>query len=71
MTGYSTKDKNEEDIKSLFSKYGDIIEFSWKGRFCFIVKLASILLGLFKSRRSYRSCESNESKRLRWKYFRC
>jgi len=36
VTGYSTKE-SQEDIKSEFTKYGEIAEFSWKGRFCFIV----------------------------------
>ena len=49
VTGYSTKDKNEDDIKALFSKYGEISEFSWKGRFCFIVYFSIYYIGLFKS----------------------
>lgn len=49
VTGYSTKDKNEEDIKTLFAKYGEISEFSWKGRFCFIVIMRLFILGIFKS----------------------
>ncbi|CAD8086155.1 unnamed protein product [Paramecium sonneborni] len=35
VTGYSAKE-SEMDIKSAFAKHGEIQEFSWKGRFCFI-----------------------------------
>ena len=36
ITGYSSKEEPSE-IKKLFKKYGKIEEFSWKGKFCFIV----------------------------------
>lgn len=36
ITGYSSKE-DPHDIKKLFKKYGKIEEFSWKGKFCFIV----------------------------------
>lgn len=36
ITGYSSKEDPSE-IKKLFKKYGKIEEFSWKGKFCFIV----------------------------------
>ncbi|CAD8077566.1 unnamed protein product [Paramecium primaurelia] len=35
VTGYSAKE-SEMDIKSIFARHGEIQEFSWKGRFCFI-----------------------------------
>ncbi len=37
VTGYSMKE-DQHDIKKLFKKYGKIDEFSWKGKYCFIVK---------------------------------
>ena len=40
VTGYSAKE-SEMDIKSVFAKHGEIQEFSWKGRFCFIVRRGS------------------------------
>lgn len=36
VTGFATRD-TEDDIKKLFKPYGTIEDFSWKGRFCFIV----------------------------------
>lgn len=36
ITGYSSKE-DPHDIKKIFKKYGKIEEFSWKGKFCFIV----------------------------------
>ena len=38
ITGYSSKE-DPHDIKKSFKKFGKIEEFSWKGKFCFIVKL--------------------------------
>jgi hypothetical protein len=36
VTGYSSKE-DPHDIKKIFKKFGKIEEFSWKGKFCFIV----------------------------------
>lgn len=36
VTGYSLKEQSE-DMRKIFEKYGEIQEFSWKGRFFFIV----------------------------------
>jgi len=36
ITGYSAKE-DEHDIKKIFKKYGKIDEFSWKGKYCFVV----------------------------------
>lgn len=44
VTGYSTKE-SEMEIRNAFTKYGEISEFSWKGRFCFIVRSGSCLIG--------------------------
>ncbi|CAD8062457.1 unnamed protein product [Paramecium primaurelia] len=35
VTGYSAKE-SEMEIKNAFARHGEIQEFSWKGRFCFI-----------------------------------
>lgn len=48
VTGYSLKETLEE-MKQIFEKYGTIEEFSWKGRFFFVVNLSHfsfLLLGL-------------------------
>ena len=37
VTGYSAKE-SEMEIKNAFARHGEIQEFSWKGRFCFIVR---------------------------------
>jgi arginine/serine-rich splicing factor 7 len=44
VTAYSTKE-SEMEIRNAFAKYGEIQEFSWKGRFCFIVRSGSWHLG--------------------------
>jgi arginine/serine-rich splicing factor 7 len=36
VTGYSSKE-DQHEMKKLFKKFGKIEEFSWKGKFCFIV----------------------------------
>ncbi|KAM3147845.1 hypothetical protein pb186bvf_000173 [Paramecium bursaria] len=36
VTGFSTSNTREEDIRTAFSKFGEIQDLSWKGRFCFI-----------------------------------
>lgn len=41
VAGYSSRD-DEHDIKKAFKKYGKIDEISWKGRFCFVVRLIFI-----------------------------
>lgn len=40
ITGYSSKE-DPHDIKKSFKKFGKIEEFSWKGKFCFIVLLST------------------------------
>lgn len=40
VTGYALKETSE-DIKKMFEQYGKIEEFSWKGRFCFVVMLSN------------------------------
>jgi arginine/serine-rich splicing factor 7 len=39
VTGYSSKE-DPSDIKKVFKKFGTIEEFSWKGKFCFIVHIS-------------------------------
>lgn len=41
VTGFNQKE-TEEEIKRSFKQFGSIEDFSWKGRFCFIVIVLSL-----------------------------
>lgn len=69
VTGYSIKDKSEEEIKALFAKFGEISEFSWKGRFCFIVILASISQAYSKAEEAAEAVNEMNSKEIEGQTF--
>lgn len=45
VTGYSSKE-DSHDMKKIFKKYGKIEEFSWKGKYFFIVKMILLVINV-------------------------
>lgn len=69
VAGYSSRD-DEHDIKKAFKKYGKIEEVSWKGRFCFVVRIYNIIprpLEIVRTQREpYVRCIRSHSMVIHW-----
>lgn len=64
ITGYSSKE-DPHDIKKIFKKFGKIEEFSWKGKFCFIVQIVIVVRLVIRGARwGVQSRQENEQGRL-------